>query len=871
VTAEETGEGAGENRWSRRWRDGWARWRIWLYPLVTVLLFSLALGVLHRELASLHWVDVSAALARLGPTVLLLSLSATALSYGALTGYDVLALRHLSHPLPYRQVGLASFVATVVGHNVGMALVSASAVRTRFYTAWGLSATEVAGVVAFLSVTLGLGLAFVTSLALLLEPTVASRMLFLPTALVQGMGALLLVAVLAYLGLCATRRAPFRFRHWRVSVPNAATATQQLALAVVDLALGATALYVLLPAHPSLNWPVFVGVYVLAVMAGVISHVPAGLGVFETVMLLALPELPKDSLLAAILVYRVVYYLVPLGLVALLVSGLAIRERQHAVVRSAARLRRVFVWAAPTVVSAVVFLVGAVLLFSGSLPAASSRLHVLRGLLPLPVLEVSHLIGSLLGLMLLILAHGLYRRIDVAYRLVLWLLAGAVLVSLLKGLDIEEALVSLSAMGVLWLGRGAFRRRGSAWPDVLSPRWVAAIVVVLLATVWLGLFSYRHVDYAQDLWWHFAFRGDAPRFLRATLTVVVALIALAALRWLRPKAPAPGAADAPSLQTAAALVAASPRAEAALALLGDKRLLFSPAQDAFLMYQVQGQSWIAMGDPVGPTAACEALAWQFRELVDRHGGRVVFYQVDRANLGLYLDLGLSAIKLGEEAIVSLPGFSLEGAARAALRQVHRRAQRDGLVFEVVSLQDHPELMAELRQVSDTWLADKHTREKGFSLGRFDPAYLAHFPIAVAWHGGQVVAFANLWCSAGQQELSVDLMRYRPSPIKSIMDCFFVELMLWGQRQGYAQFNLGMAPLSGLETHPLAPLWHRMGTLLFRHGEHFYNFQGLRSYKAKFDPQWRARYLAAPGGVSMPAVLLDVAALIAGGYRGIVRR
>lgn len=854
-----------------RWKDRWLTWRIWLYPAVTVLLFSLALRVLHGELASIHGSDVSAALTRLGPLAIGLCLAATALSYLALTGYDVLALRYLSHPLPYRQVALASFVATVVGHNVGMALVSASAVRTRFYTAWGLSATEVAGLVAFLSVTLGLGLAFVTSLALLMEPAVASRMLFLPPALVQGMGALMLFAVLAYLALCALRRAPFQVRHWRVSAPDAATSAWQIVLAVLDLAMGATALYVLLPAHPTLSWPVFVGVYVLAVMAGVISHVPGGLGVFETVLLLALPELPKDSLLAAIVVYRLVYYLVPLGLVALLVSGLAMRERQAAVLRSARRLRRVLVWAAPTVVSAVVFLAGAVLLFSGSLPAEPSRLHVLRGLLPLPVLEVSHLIGSLLGLLLLILAHGLYRRIDVAYRLVLWLLAAAVLVSLLKGLDVEEAAVALAAMGVLWLGRDAFRRRGSAWPDRLSPRWVVAIVIVLLATVWLGLFSNRHVAYAQDLWWHFALRGDAPRFLRATLTVVVALIALAALRWLRPRAPAPGPADPLALHSAAAIVAASPRAEAALALLGDKRLLFSPAQDAFLMYQVQGQSWVAMGDPVGPAGACEALAWQFRELVDQHGGRVVFYQVDRANLGRYLDLGLSAIKLGEEAVVSLPDFSLDGASRAALRQVHRRGRRDGLAFEVVSLQTQPDLLDELRQVSETWLADKNTREKGFSLGCFDAAYLQHFPIAVARHQGRLVAFANLWSSAGKHELSVDLMRYRPSPIKSIMDCFFVELMLWGQREGYACFNLGMAPLSGLETHPLAPLWHRMGTLLYRHGEHFYNFQGLRSYKAKFDPQWHAKYLVAPGGVGMPAVLLDVAALIAGGYRGIVLR
>ena len=115
------------------------------------------------------------------------------------------------------------------------------------------------------------------------------------------------------------------------------------------------------------------------------------------------------------------------------------------------------------------------------------------------------------------------------------------------------------------------------------------------------------------------------------------------------------------------------------------------------------------------------------------------------------------------------------------------------------------------------------------------------------------------------------MRYWPSPIKAIVDSLFVELMLWAQREGYARFNLGMAPLSGLETHPLAPLWHRLSTLLHGHGEHFYNFQGLRSDKQKLNPQWRPRCQATPGGRGMPSVLLDVAALIAGGYRGMVLR
>ena len=102
--------------------------------------------------------------------------------------------------------------------------------------------------------------------------------------------------------------------------------------------------------------------------------------------------------------------------------------------------------------------------------------------------------------------------------------------------------------------------------------------------------------------------------------------------------------------------------------------------------------------------------------------------------------------------------------------------------------------------------------------------------------------------------------------RSAMDFLFVELMLWGRAQGYQWFNLGMAPLAGLEEHPLAPAWHRVGNFVFRYGEHFYNFEGLRHYKSKFRPVWEPRYLVAPGGIALPRILLDVSALIAGGIK-----
>jgi phosphatidylglycerol lysyltransferase len=289
------------------------------------------------------------------------------------------------------------------------------------------------------------------------------------------------------------------------------------------------------------------------------------------------------------------------------------------------------------------------------------------------------------------------------------------------------------------------------------------------------------------------------------------------------------------------------------------------------MYQVSGGSWVALGDPVGPEARAEDLVWAYRELVDRSGGRTVFYEVSSRSLPLYVDLGLSLMKLGEEARVRLDGFGLEGSARADLRQARRRAERDGATFEVLPPDAVAPLLPRLRRISEAWLEDKSTAEKGFSLGAFGETYLREFPLAVIRTEGEIVAFANLWPTATREELSIDLMRFMPDAPRGAMDFLFIELMLWGRGQGYRWFNLGMAPLSGLENRALAPLWHRMGSFLSRHGEAFYNFEGLRRYKEKFDPVWEPRYLATPGGLALPRVLLDVSTLISGGLKELVTK
>jgi phosphatidylglycerol lysyltransferase len=229
---------------------------------------------------------------------------------------------------------------------------------------------------------------------------------------------------------------------------------------------------------------------------------------------------------------------------------------------------------------------------------------------------------------------------------------------------------------------------------------------------------------------------------------------------------------------------------------------------------------------------------------------------------------LTFVKLGEEAHVDLASFHVDGARGKKFRHALHRLERAHAGFRVLAVEEVRGRLEELRAISDDWLERHAGAEKGFSLGFFSAGYITRFRVAVIEQDGSIVAFANLWEGARQEELSLDLMRYDARAPKEVMEALLVHVMLWGKDQGFRRFMLGMAPLSGFESSPAAPLWSRLASFVYRHGEPIYRFQGLRAFKQKFDPEWRPRYLAYPGGLRLPRVLADVAALIAGGYRRI---
>lgn len=836
---------------------------------IGVALFGAALAVLHRELATLTWRELSRDLAATSLARLGLALLFTVMSYAVLAGYDLLGFQAIRRRLPAANVVLASFLSYAIAHSIGFSMVSGASIRYRFYTRWGVTATELSQIIVSYSVTFWLGICVLGGISLIVAPPVPiagpAVARWLPAA-----GVLLLLLPLAFVAMTIVRRAPVRIRGLALPWPTPGIAVAQVAASIADWAMTAAVLFVLLPPGAISFWA-FVGPFLVAVLAGGASHVPGGLGVLDgTLVVLLQPYVSSAELVPRLVVYRACYYLLPFAVALVALTADEVRQRRAHVARLSSRLGAITEQITPTLFGGLAFLAGIVLLFSGVTPAARGRLELLHHWLPLGVIEISHFTGSVVGACLLILSQGLRRRLDAAYYLTAVALALGAMASVLKGLDYEEAVALLVMLAILIRARQAFDRPAAFFDTTFSPLWVGSVVSAIGASIWLWRFAFKHVAYADELWWQFELHGQASRSLRAAVGGAMVALLFGATRLVRR---APHQVTAPTdaeLDDAAQVVRAQPDTMPNLVYLRDKGLIFSPDRRAFLMYAVQGRTWVALGDPVGPEDAMPGLIRTFLERCDDFGGVPVFYEVTAKYLHRYADVGLTCVKIGEEARVDLSTFTLEGPAGAQYRKVLRRLEKDGGTFRVVPATEVAALLPALRAVSDDWLEARAGSEKGFSLGFFDDAYVARFPAAIVEAGGRVVAFATLWPGAGGTELSLDLMRFHRMAPKGTMEALFVHLLVWGRSEGYRWFALGMAPLSGVERSPAASLWNRVGAFVFQHGGRVYNFQGLRAYKDKFDPVWTPRYLAYQGGGRLPRLIADVAALVAGGYRQLFR-
>ena len=845
--------------------------RTFATALVALVVTVLAFYLLHRFTADMSFSQVVADIRATPNSHIFYAICTTAVSFAAIASYEMLAVRtaapgRISY-LTAAWTGVAGFaISDVTGFHV----LTGGALRYRIYSQKGLDFALISQIVFLAWLSLWLGMAFIIGSALAIYPSGVLLDQWLPTESIRVVGIVLLLLLTAYFVWAIRGTRSVTVRGMTVRLPGAGTSALQLLCGVVDIGFSALTLYILLPADVVGSLNGFILVYISAIILGALSHSPGGIGVFEATLLAGLGAIGRSDVLGALVLYRAIYYLLPLIPVALILLFMEFMRGREAIGRSVREVGQASQPLVPPLAAGLCFVAGLILLFSGSLPSGSLDQTWIESVLALPFVESSHLLASLVGIALLVVAHALLRRRRSAFNLSMALLVAGAVLSVAKGLDYQEAALLLVIALILLPFRSAFYRTSGQSLFSVTPAWLAIIGITVAAAVWLGFFAYRHVEYSNQLWWQFSWQGDAPRFLRASVAVIAVVFALG-LHMVLNRRVTEVAADGPVPDSVRKLVAEATDPDATIALLGDKQFLISEDESAFLMYGVAGGSYVTKGDPVGDPDQGEALAWRLREMADRGGYRMVFYSIGSDYLPLYLDMGLSVLKIGEVAWVDLSTFSLDTPHKKDFRYARRRAGKDGLTFEIVPRADVPALMPEFRQVSDAWLAIKSGTEKKFALGNFNPDYLGNFDFAVVRKEDQIVAFANILAGAGGEEMSIDLMRYRPKVSNVLMDFLFAELLLHAQAQNYKWFNLGAAPLAGLADHPLATSWNRIGTMIYNRGEDFYHFEGLRAFKEKFDPVWRPNYLACPGGLAVPRVLLDITSLISGGALGITRK
>ncbi|MCC7576939.1 MAG: bifunctional lysylphosphatidylglycerol flippase/synthetase MprF [Methanomethylovorans sp.] len=836
--------------------------------ILPIAIFALSLWVLDRQLHSLQLNEILDRFSDISLSSVLIASVFTFLSYIALISYDFLAMRYIGQSVSYKEILRSSFTSTSISYSIGFNPLTGGSLRYRLYSAYGLTVLQIGKIITFCSITFWLGICFVGGSLLSFYPIDLPGSLSFYEILLKALGVCLLLVLAVYLFLCLQHKT-FRVKGDEVQFPDIRTALVQILISSLDSVFAGSALYFLLFSNGEVSFPYLIAMFLVAQIIAYMTTIPGGLGGFEAIMLFALaPLLALENIIVGLVMFRIVYYLTPFLVGLVILSYSEFNARKEILINLHKRTYLTFSAFTPQVFAVLIFFAGILLLFSEALPAQIEGILLIADIVPLSLIESSSLLSSMIGVLLLILANGLWKRVDGAYLLSVVILFLGSIFSILKGLNYIESGILFAIFLLLLPQRKHFYRKSSLLNQSFSRDNIIAIAVVVLSFIWLGLFAHEHVEYSQELLWQFGTNMHVSRFLRSVVGISVVLAIFGIMRLLGGSSKDLRLPDEGEMDKTKEIIRTSTDTNGNLVLLEDKYVLFNEERTTFLMYGISGKSWVCMGDPIGNSKNVKELIWDFHEMANLHQGWTVFYEVSEKYIPYYLDIGLTLIKIGEEARVQLSEFSLEGSAGKDFRYSVKRMEKDGYHFEIMQPEDIPAHIEELKSISDAWLETKSTKEKSFSMGSFKTEYLTNFPLAIIKKGDQIAAFANIWVAANKEEMAIDLMRYDPAISNTAMEYLFTKLMLWGKENGFRCFSLGMSPLSGLENRTLAPLWNKIGSTIFTHGEYFYNFKGLRAYKEKFNPIWEPRYIALPKGIKQMFVLKDIALLISGGTKEI---
>ncbi|MCH4093571.1 MAG: lysylphosphatidylglycerol synthase domain-containing protein [Acetobacter peroxydans] len=639
---------------------GARRWLRHLPALLGLVLMVAAIGVVWHEVRHLHMADIRQAMAGIPSWQMGLAVACTLLSYFVLSFYDRLALIQVGYGhLPFRRAAFAAFCSYVLSHNLGFSAVSGAAVRYRLYRNWGVDSFAITQIIAFCSATYLLGAAALIGAVLIWEPTMLPGIGgHVPSGLLAVIGLGLWGAVALYIGL-AFRLPSVCVGQWRVNLPSPRMALLQTLVATAEVAATASIAYVLLPVGVGMDFGSFLAIYIAAYTAGLVASVPGGLGVFDGVMLLALgPYMQAPRILGVILIFRLLYYIIPLFAAGLMFAGhelflrgdaalarknnaslsgtAAVARRPSQVVRESEATFSVAV-ATGTVSLCGVLLIGLVLFDHA--PGQS--------MLPEDLAGVLHLGGtyllSLMGVALISMAIGLSQRVTLAWRGALALLLLATVLTFLRGNAVFVPVVL--GLSTLFIApyRACYYRHARLLSEPLSTGTLLSLLLLLGCVVALAT-----RDDLSASWWQVVFSSSISGAVRWTvaLAVLLALVIVGRLLWPARVAVSPWGEDA--LRRYQTL----PHALADMNCFQPEGYVMGEAGEAMIPLRALGGFLVGLGDPAGGETDSISAIWRMRDLALQQGLKPAFWCVGESFLRIYDDIGLSIWPVGDESGLS---------------------------------------------------------------------------------------------------------------------------------------------------------------------------------------------------------------------------
>ncbi len=518
-------------------------------------------------------------------------------------------------------------------------------------------------------------------------------------------------------------------------------------------------------------------------------------------------------------------------------------------------------------------LVGVLNLFEAVTPGLPARIEILQEIYPFEVRAGSHIFAAMSGFILLTLASRLWRRKRVAWLLTIGLLIISIVSNFLKGLELKTTIPAIILLVLLLVLRKQFTALSDR-PSVAQG--VRVLIGALLFTLAYGTTGFFLMEKQYTTQFNFpqaiiqtlaiflttdnAGLEPTTRFGEFFITslYIIAASSLIYALWmlLRPVILKVGGTESERQQAKAIIEQHGRSSLAHFCLLPDKNYYFSPSGKTVIAYVPKGRGAISLGDPIGEPEDFKDAIIGYQEFCAQNDWYPAFYQTLPEHLHLYKSLGFKAVKIGQEAIVQLHNFSIQGKAGRNLRNALNRFNKLGYSTKFYQPPITDELLDRLKIISDQWLNEMQGSEKQFSLGWFDYDYLRGCEIAtVESEQGEIIAFANIISEYQLNEITIDLMRKLNQAEHGVMEFLLVSLFQHFKELNYDSFNLGLSALSGLKKNRESPRLEGGLDYLYQHLNRFYNFQGLHGFKEKFNPRWEPRYLIYPNLATLPDVVV----------------